>query len=106
MSCIERSLAVYHDAGAAVAGTAITVPDPDSLGNIWSTLTVINDTDQDIKIKYKSATGYNGEFIVPKVAIGFTKALKGGAKFDNSTLVAYSLAVGAASGKITFNFGV
>lgn len=106
MSCIERSLAVYHDTGAAVLGTAITVPDADSLGDIWSTLTVVNDTDQDIKLTFRSSTGYNGEFIIPKSVIGFTKALKGGVKFDNSSLVVYSLAVGAASGKITFNFGV
>lgn len=105
MSCIERSVAVYHT-DAAVAGTTVTIPDPSSSGNIWGVVTVVNDTDQDIKVTYKTDSGYNGEFIVPKSVIGFTKALKAGAKFDNTTVKVASMAISDASGKITLNFGI
>lgn len=105
MSCIERSIAIYHT-DAAIAGTAVTVPDPDLLGNIWRTVTVVNDTDQDIKFTYSTDRGYAGEFIVPKSIKGFTKALHD-ATFDNSTIKVYSLnGASAAAGKITINFGV
>jgi hypothetical protein len=106
MNCIERSTAVYHTTGAATnLGTVIVVPDPELLGNIWKSLTVVNDTDQDIKITYTTESGYAGAFIVPRSIKGFTKVLKG-AYFVNTEFRAISLAVSAATGNITFNFGV
>jgi len=103
-NCIERSTAIYHTTGAAILGTAVVVPDPLVLGNIWKNITVVNDSDQDIKVDYKTIVGYDGTFIVPKSIKGFTRALK--EAIDNTTVRVTSMnAVSAAAGNITFNLG-
>jgi hypothetical protein len=100
----DQSRSFYFTSAIAVAGTTIPVPDPGLLGNIFSSLSVINDTDQDIKITYSTSAGFTGEFIVPKSIKGFTRTLKE-ANFDITTIKAWSLhASNAAVGNTSFNF--
>ena len=104
MNCIEKSIAIYHTTGAAIAGTPVPVPDPDGMGNVWKTMTVINDTDQDVKVAFKSTMGYDFAFIVPKSIKGYTKTIK--TILDNTSLVVSSMSgTSAAAGNITFNLG-
>lgn len=107
-TCIERSIAIYHTTGAAIgAGTLIpqATLDPNNYGNVYSSLSVINDTDQDIKVKYMTDAGIAGEFIVPESIKGFTRNLHG-VKFDLATVYVISMhGASAAAGNITLNFG-
>lgn len=104
---IEQSTSFIHTGGAArVAGTTVTTPDPTGRGNVYGCLTVINDSDQDIKVVFKSTIGYDGSFIVTTSIKGFTKNLKAGAKYDLSTIKVYSMdGASDAAGNIIFNFG-
>lgn len=101
----DKSISVYWEDGAAMAGTDITpaLLEPNGEGNIWKTVSVINDTDQDIKVVYKTTEGENGEFIVPKSIRGFTRMLSR-LKFTNSTFTVFSLGSADAAGNISFNF--
>lgn len=107
--CTERSIGIYHTAGAATGnGTQIAenVIDPETKGNEFCAVSVINDTDQDIKFLYATTEGVAGEFIIPKSIKGFTRSLRGGKKFDNSTIYVKSLGGSAAAGNISINFGI
>lgn len=108
MCCTERSHGVLHTANIPI-NTGIQVPalsiDPDSLGNVYKVLSVINDTDQDIKVKYTTTEGAVCDFIVPKSIKGFTRALKG-SNIDVNTVYLISLhATNDAVGNVTLNFG-
>lgn len=88
---------------ATAAGTAIpTITlDPEATAPPYKTVTVINDTDQDVKVTYSTDKGYNGSFVVPKSIKGFTKSIRG--TFSLSTFKVISLGVGAAAGNISIN---
>jgi len=106
--CTERSHGVLHSANIPVLG--IQVPavsiDPEALGNIYKALSVINDTDQDIRVEYITSEGVKSDFIVPKSIKGFTRALKGGVAIVNDSVKLYSLhATAGAVGNVTLNFG-
>jgi len=106
--CTERSHGVYHAANIPVAGVSVPAAsiDPEALGNIYKALSVINDTDQDIKVEYVTTEGVKSDFIVPKSIKGFTRALKGGTAISNDSVKLYSLhATTDAVGKVTLNFG-
>lgn len=105
MCTFDKSKSVYHQDGADTignGGTVVVIPDPSDEGNIYNTLTVVNDSDQDIKVAYKTHNGYDGEFIVPVSIKGFTRVLKS-SKFDNLNFKVFSMANSAAVGNITFN---
>lgn len=106
--CTERSHGVYHIANIPI-GAGVQVPaasiDPDSIGNVFKVLSVINDTDQDIKVKYTTTEGSVCNFIVPKSIKGFTRALKG-SYIDNNTVYLISLhSANDAVGNVSLNFG-
>ena len=102
--CTERSIAVVHSGAAINAGTAVIIPDSLGLGNIWKLITVINDTDQDIKVSFTNTNGSAHAFIVTQSIKGFSKSFK--IPIDNATIKVNSTsAVAAAVGKITFNLG-
>jgi len=106
--CTERSHGVYHIADIPVAGIQVPAAsiDPETLGNIFKALSVINDTDQDIRVEYVTTEGVKSDFIVPKSIKGFTRALKGGTTISNESVKMYSLAAATpAVGKVTLNFG-
>ena len=106
MNCSEKSIAFIHAAGAlTTTGTAITVPDPEAVGGIYKNLTVVNDSDQDVKITYKTVAGMDGEFIVPKSIKGFTRALRS-TTFALTNFKAISMGNANAVGNLTFNFSV
>lgn len=106
MNCSEKSIAFVHTTGAlTTTGTAITVPDPEGVGGIYKNLTVVNDSDQDVKITYKTVGGMNGEFIVPRSIKGFTRALRS-TSFTITDFKAISMGNAAAVGNLTFNFSV
>lgn len=103
----DKSRAFFIDSDVATnAGTAIpsNTIDPDGLGAVFNTLSVINDKDQDVKITFSDDKGNTGEFIVPVSIRGFTKNLKYG-KFIPSSFVVISIGPSAAEGRLTFNFG-
>jgi len=103
---IDKSIAIYHMTGAAVAGTPVTVPDPDLAGDIYHVMTLINDTDQDIRVSFKTTAGHNNSFIVPKSIKGFTRALKG-STISNTSIMVYSMGGSASgSGSITINLAI
>jgi hypothetical protein len=102
MSCLEKSIGIYHTGGAAIAGTVVSIPDPSLAGNIFRNITVVNDTDQDIKVQYKNISGEDQAFIVPKSIKGFSKIAK--VNFDILSFVVKSMhAASNAIGNITFN---
>ena len=101
---VEKSTSVYFIASVATTGTPLPGVDIDAdLVNIYKTVSVINDKDQDIRIKYSTDNGTLGEFIVPKSIKGFTKTLKTG-KFLTTGFTIWSLGGVAAAGNVSFNF--
>lgn len=101
----EVSKSVYFSTNIPTgAGIAIPVADiqPEQ-EDVYKTVSVVNDTDQDIKVTYSTTAGYNGEFIVPKSIKGFTKSLRG-TLFVSSSFMLISLGVGVAAGNVSLNF--
>lgn len=105
MSCTEKSISFQTTTDIVIGvGSTVVIPDPDLSGNVYKALSVINDTDQDIKIKFSNTDGEAQEFIVPVSIKGFTRVLKKGF-FDNTTFKAISMhASSAAVGTVTYNF--
>lgn len=107
----EKSVSVYHTTGADIVangGTAIpqATIDPNNDAFKFGSLSVINDTDQDIRVDYMTEEGISGQFIVPKSIKGFTRHLVNGKSFDLSSFKLYSLNVATlATGNISLNFG-
>lgn len=66
---------------------------------------MINDSDQDIRVDYKTDDGVDGQFIVPKSIKGFTRHLTSGRNFDLATFKLYSLGGSNATGNVSMNFG-
>lgn len=100
--CFNYSVAVLHTAGAALTtGTPVSVPTVNGRTNVYIQLTVVNDSDQDIKVTYTTVQGYSGEFYVPRSIKGFSTTVKD--KFDISTFKVVSAGAGDASGNIFFN---
>ena len=104
-SCTEKSIAFQTTANNVIgAGTTIVIPDPESSANVYRALSVINDTDQDIKITFQTTEGIAQAFIVPKSIKGFTRVLKSYC-FDFATFKAISMHASApAVGIVTYNF--
>jgi hypothetical protein len=101
-SCSERSL-TYKKSGATLAAAADAFIVDATNGNIYKIVTVINDTDQDIKVTFVNSEGHNGAFTVPKSIKAFTKQLRVGT-FQNGTIKVQSLGGADAVGNIYFNF--
>lgn len=97
-NCKEFSKSIRITNAASTGVSVIT----DTELKDFSIVTVINDTDIDIKVTFSNTDGDSGEFIVPKSIRCFTKALKTGKFTPVSVKV---LGIGAdAVGNITFNF--
>lgn len=101
--CIEKSVA-YQASNPTTAGITANIPEPSevTVKTIYKIMTVINDTDQDIKVTYKTVAGIDGEIIIPKVIRAFTKVLRD-STFDNATIKVLAI-TSNATGKVTFNF--
>jgi hypothetical protein len=69
----------------------------------FSIVSVINDTDIDVKVEYKSSDGNDCNFIVPKSIRCFTQALKSGVYFTPDLVIVKGIGANAV-GKVTFNF--
>jgi hypothetical protein len=101
--CSNYSVAVKHTAGAALTtGTPVVIPTVNGRTNVYTHLTVVNDSDQDILVKYITVQGYAGEFYVPRSIKGFTRSVKD--KFDISSFKVESAGAASATGSIYFNF--
>lgn len=72
----------------------------------FTEVTVVNDTDQDVKIEFALNTGAAGNFIVPKSIKGFTTRVScAGLSFVLSSFAAKSMTASpTTTGTITFNF--
>lgn len=97
-NCKESSKS-YRVNGAASTGVAVLGVDEPTNFRI---VTVINDTDIDVRITFSNSDGDSGQFDVPKSIRTFTKALKQGT-FNHDFKVAGITA--NAIGITTFNFG-
>jgi hypothetical protein len=101
--CSNRSIAYKHTGGAAtVTGTPVEVPMDNGLGNIYTQLTVLNETDQDLKVTYRTVQGYAGEFYVSRSIRGFTRTVTD--KFDLTQIKVESAGESDAAGIVYFNF--
>lgn len=93
--------------GTSLSPTTLTITDPstNAASREYRELTVVNDTDQDIKITFAMNTGVQGNFIVPKSIKGFTVRLCSDHHFDLSNIKANSMSSSSeAVGNVTFNF--
>lgn len=97
-NCKDFSKAIRIN-GAASTGVDVLT---DTTLNQFNIVTVINDTDIDVKVSFTNTDGDAGEFIVPKSIRCFTKALKVG-KFQPTLFKVAGVGANAV-GIITFNF--
>lgn len=102
------SLSVYRTTGApnaASGGENMAIVDP-NLRSGYNEMTIVNDTDQDIKIKYSLSNGVSQEIIVPKSIRGLTRRVAcGDLTFVLQSFLVHSMHVAtAAIGNITINF--
>lgn len=102
------SLSVYSIAGAPNAVSTplnLGITDPD-LRSGYTEVTAVNDTDQDIIVRYSLSNGVAGSFIVPKSIKGFTRRVNcSDLVFVLSSFTVNSLNAGSAAvGNITLNF--
>lgn len=104
--CTCKAKGIYFQSGAAIAGTSIpqSTIDPDGDDLQFKNVSVINDTDQDIKFEFMDSEGNQNDFIVPVSIKGFTHNVKCG-YIDLTTVKVYSLhASSPAVGNISCNF--
>ena len=103
--CREISAVFTHNAASVVASIPGLRVIPDNTPNMdeYRIVTVINDTDQDIEVKFSNSDGDAGVFVVPKSIRAYTKALKTG-RFIGNTIRVRSLVAVATIGKVHFNF--
>jgi hypothetical protein len=102
------SLSVYRTTGApnaASGGVNMGIVDSE-LRSGYNEMTIVNDTDQDIKIKYSLSNGASQEIIVPKSIRGLTRRIScGDLTFVLQSFLVHSMhASTAAVGNITINF--
>ena len=102
------SLSTYHTAGAPNAVTTpLNLGILDAVrGDVYNEVTIVNDTDQDVKIKYSLSNGVQNEIIVPKSIKGLTRRIAcGDLAFILASFTVNSLSAGSAAvGNITLNF--
>jgi|SRR6186997_2687697 hypothetical protein len=100
---IARAIAVIN-AAVSPTGTPVPVPtDNATIGDVYDMVTVINDTDRDVQVEYKTTKGILVQFIVPKSIRAYTKRTV--APIVNSTVKVMSTSnVTLATGNIIFNF--
>lgn len=100
MACrqLSKSYQVSNPTSATgLVGLASTEPGD------FSVVSVINDTDIDVLVEYKSSDGNDCNFIVPKSIRCFTQALKSGVYFTPNLVKVKGIGANAV-GKVTFNF--
>jgi len=100
---IARTVTVIN-AAVSPTGTPVAVPtDNGTIGDVYDMVTVINDTDRDVKVKYSTVKGILVEFVVPKSIRAYTKRTV--APIVNSTVMVMSTSdITLATGNVIFNF--